>query len=243
MSIAALQVTDLHVRCAQARILNGVNLYAMPGEIVVLLGRDGSGRQATLRAINGQTRARQGSVRVVGTETIHNHSDEISHLGLGMLPAFGGISNHLTCEENLLLPCTDNETLGGAMSLSQIYELCPDLNALRNTLGTRLSVAEKRMLAIARMLRTGASVLLMDDIFDGLAPVMILAFSTMILNLKKQGYTIIMGARRLDSCAALADRFYVMQDGHVTDTFTANELPSRRTRLRTLLDTEHPGTH
>lgn len=243
MFTAALQVTDLHARNAQAQILNGVSLYAMPGEVVVLLGRDGSGRLATLQAITGQTSTRQGSVRITGKETIHNDSNEITHLGLGMLPANGGISTQLTCEENLLLPRAENDTLGGGMSLSEIYELCPDLNALRNTPGTSLSGAEKRLLAIARMLRTGASVLLMDDISDGLAPVMEHAFSNLILNLKKQRYTIIIGARDVDFCANLADRFYVIENGRITDTFSANGLSARQPRLRMLLVGSLAETH
>lgn len=244
MSTAVLQVTNLHAQCAQTPILNGVSLYAMPSEVVVLLGRNDSGRRATLRAINGQAERREGSVRVIGHETIHNQSDEIGLLGLGMLPTYGGIVPHLTCEENLLLPDTNGDALGGAMSLTQIYELCPDLSALRHTLGTRLSVAEKRMLAIARMLRTGANVLLMDDISDGLAPVMAQAFSNMILNLKKHGYTIILGARHLDFCAPLADRFYVIENGQITDSFDAGALASRSVRLRSLLASHSPhNTH
>ncbi len=243
MSAAALQVVNLHVRCDHAHVLNSVSLYALSGEVVALLGRDGSGRRATLRAITGQTKARQGSVLVTGTETIHNRSSEINHLGLGMLPGSGGIFPHLTCEENLLLPNNKGDTLGGAMSLIQIYELCPDLDALRHTLGTRLSGAEKRMLAIARMLRTGASVFLMDDISDGLAPVMTQAFSNLILSLKKQGYTIIMGERNINFCSGLADRFYVMQNGQITDTFCADELPSRSAGLRTLLSDNPLDAH
>lgn len=225
MPTAALQVTNLHVHDTQNQALNGINLYAMPGEVVILFGHNDTERQAILRAITGQTENRAGSVRIIGKETIHNQSHEIAHQGLGILPTYGGILPHLTCEENLLLPDIDGDTLGGAMSLTQIYELCPDLNELRHTLGTRLSIAEKRMLAIARILRTGASVLLMDDISDGLSPLMIQAFSSMIGQLKKQGYTIILGARRLDFCTTLADRFYVLENGQVTDTFGPDELP------------------
>ncbi|HLR77995.1 MAG TPA: ATP-binding cassette domain-containing protein [Burkholderiaceae bacterium] len=235
MSTAALQVTNLHAECSQVQTLNGVSLYAMPGEIVVLLGSDGSGRHATLQAIIGKAITRHGSVRIIGKETIHHDSNEITHLGLGMLPAYGGISPHLTCEENLLLPHTEHDTPGGGMSLSQIYELCPDLQALRNTLGTRLSGAEKRLLAIARMLRTGTSVLLMDDISDGLAPVMTKSFSSLILNLKRQGYTVIIGSRCLDFCTGLADRFYVIENGRITDSFNAGGLHARIPRLRRLL--------
>ena len=235
MPTAALKVVNLHVQHAQIPVVDGISLYAMSGETVVLLGPDGSARRATLRAIIGQTETRQGSTQVIGTETIHNHNAESNSLELGMLRPDGGISSHLTCEENLLLPDTHGATLGGAMSLSQIYELCPDLDALRHTPGTRLSGAERRMLAIARMLRTGVSVLLMDDVSDGLAPVMTRAFSDMILNLKKHGYTIIMGARDLDFCAPLADRFYVMENGLITEMLGVNELAERRAHLNVLL--------
>lgn len=243
MNTTALQVINLHAQSSASQTLNSISLYAMPGEVVVLLGRNNSGRRATLRAIIGQAEKREGSVRITGIETIHNHSDEISHLGLGMLPTYGGIFPHLSCEDNLLLPDSDHDALGGAMSLTEIYELCPDLKALRNTLGTRLSVAEKRMLAIARMLRTGANVLLMDDISDGLAPVMTQTFSNMIVNLKRRGYTLIVGARRLDFCARLADRFYVIENGQITDTFAIEALPAREAGLHALLGSAQHDTH
>lgn len=242
MTTAALEVTNLHAQCSQAQTLSSINLYAMPGEIVILLGRNNSGRRATLMAIIGEAEKREGSVLIAGRETIHNHSDEISHLGLGMLPSFGGIFPSLTCEENLLLP-DSLETLGGAMPLTEIYEICPDLKTLRNTLGTRLSVAEKRLLAIARMLRTGASVLLMDDISDGLAPMMTQAFSDMFLKLKERGYALIIGSGSLDFCASLADRFYVMENGRIIDTFRACELTTREPRLRGLLAVTGHDTH
>lgn len=235
MATAALQVVDLHVWYAQAQVLNGVSLYAMPGEVVVLLGRNGSGRRATLRAIIGQSDVREGSIRIVGKETIHDASDKISHLGLSFLPTEGSIFSNLTCEENLLLPASEGETLGGGMSLTQIYELCPDLNALRQTVGARLSRAEQRMLAIARILRTGANVLLMDDVFDGLAPVMAHAFSDLIRDLKQRDYTIIMAEPDTEYCAALADRFYVLEHGEVVDTFGPQDLHTRQEKLRTLL--------
>lgn len=239
MPTAALQVVDLHVWYAQAQILNGVSLHAMVGETIVLLGRDGSGRRAALRAIIGKTETRRGSVRITGKETIHDGSHDISHLGLSFLPAQGGIFPNLTCEENLLLPATEDDTLGGAMSLTQIYELCPDLSALRQKPGASLSRAEQRMLAIARMLRTGANVLLMDDITDGLAPVMVHALYHMILSLKQLGYTIIMGERKIEFGARLADRFYVIDGGAVVDTFSTDDLPIRHERLSLLLNADH----
>lgn len=235
MSTASLQVTNLHAQSSKSQTLSSISLYAMPGEVVVLFGRNNSGRRATLSAIIGQAEKRQGSVLITGKETIHNQSDEISHLGLGMLPTYGGIFPHLSCEDNLLLPDSNPDTLGGAMPLTEIYELCPDLKLLRNTLGTRLSVAEKRMLAIARMLRTGANVLLMDNISDGLAPIMTQAFSNLILNLKQRGYTLIVGACSMDFCAPLADRFYVMENGQIIDTFSIDVLPARRASLHALL--------
>lgn len=243
MATATLQVTDLHVICAQTPVLNGVSLYAMAGEVITLLGRDGSGRQATLRAIIGQTQTRQGSIRIIGKETIHDRSPDIRHLGLDLLPAESNIVSHLTCEENLLLSASEGDTLGGAMSLTQIYELCPDLNTLRHTLGTRLSRAEKRMLAVARMLRTGANVLLMDDVTNGLSPVMAQAFANMIVSLKQLGYTIIMGERRITLCTELADRFYVIDGGQIIDVFERHELGTRREELHMQLHTETFETH
>lgn len=209
MVTVALEIVDLHVLYAQSHVANGVSFYAMTGEVIVLLGRDGSGRRAALQAIN--------------------------HQGLGLLTTEDGIIPDLTCEDNLLLPAIEGDTLGGAMSLTQIYELCPDLNMLRHTLGASLSCAEQRMLAIARTLRTGTNVLLMDDITDGLAPVMVQAFSNMILNLKRLGYTIIMGERHIEFSAMLADRFYVIDAGQVIDTFSQNDLPTQQERVRLLL--------
>lgn len=235
MTTAALQVTNLHAQSSSTQTLSSINLYAMPGEAVMLLGHNNSGRRAILRAIIGQTEKREGSVRITGIETIHNHSDEIGPLGLGMLPTYGGIFPHLTCEENLLLPDSNHDALGGAMPLTEIYELCPDLKSLRDTLGIRLSVAETRMLAIARMLRTGANVLLMDDISDGLAPMMTQTLSSMILNLKRRSYTLIVGSSNLDFCATLADRFYVIERGQITDSFSITDLPARRAGLHALL--------
>lgn len=243
MTAAALQVVDLHARSAQAPVLNGVSLYAMAGEIIALFGRNDSGRSAILQAIVGHAKTRKGSVRVIGRETIHQHSDDVRHLGLGFLSTHGNIFPHLTCEENLLLPTSNSDTLGGAMSLSQIYELCPDLNTLRHTLGTRLSRAEKRMLAIARLLRTGANVLLMDNIADDLAPVMTQALSAMIRNLKYLDYTIIMSEHDIEFCAGLADRFYIVENGQIIDSFDQTVLPARRCKLQALLAHGHYDTH
>lgn len=234
MPTAALQVVNLHVHCSRVQTLNGISLYAMPGETVVLLGRNGSGRRATLRAIINQPETRH--TQVTDQDTRHNGSNKISSLGMQMLRAEDGVVSNLTCEENLLLSSTSGNSLGGAMSLTQIYELCPDLDALKHTPATRLSGAEKRMLAIARMLRTGANVLLMDNVSQGLAPAMTRVFSEMLLNLKKHGYTIIMGARDLDFCAPLADRFYVIENGQITDTFGIDELGMRSTQLHKLMN-------
>lgn len=232
MTMAALQVVDLHVWYAHGLVLNGINLHAMPGEAVALLGRNGSGRSAALHAIGGQTDTLQGSVRVIGTETIHDASPDIAYPGLGVQAAEGSIFSHLTCEENLLLPTSDGDSLGGGMSLGRIYQLCPDLGELRDVLATQLSRAEQRMLAIARILRTGANVILLSDIADGLAPIMAQAFAGLIVELKKLDYTIILAEADTTFCGAVADRFYVFEQGRIIDTFDAGDLAGRQNRCQ-----------
>lgn len=236
MTMAALQVVDLHVWYAHTQV-NGVNMHAMPGEAVVLLGRTGSGRRTTLRAISGQTRAHEGSVRVIGQESLHHISPDIAHLGLGIVPDGARIFPHLTCEENLLLPTRDNESLGGGMSLSRIYELCPDLRERQHTLATRLSNAEQRMLAIARILRTGANVILLNEITEGLSPTMTQAFANLILRLKKLDYTVIMSEHDITFCGPIADRFYLMNQGAIIDSFGPEGLARKLPELKTLLET------
>ena len=231
----ALEIDNLHAWYGESHVLHGVNLVVHQGEVVTLLGRNGSGRTTTLRAMLGLTGSRQGSIRIHGTESIHLPTYKIAHLGIGYCPEERGIFASLSCEENLLLPPTVGDTLGGGMSLAEIYEMFPNLEERRLSPGTRLSGGEQQMLAVARILRTGADLLLLDEISEGLAPVIVQALARMIKALKEKGYTIIMVEQNFRFAAPLADRFYVMEHGQIVEQFSADELPEKQDVLNTLL--------
>lgn len=235
MTAAALEIADLHAWYGESHVLHGVNLSVDQGEVVTLLGRNGAGRTTTLRAILGLTGSRKGSIRVQGTETINLPTYRIAHLGIGYCPEERGIFAGLTCEENLLLPPIVGDTLGGGMSLAEIYEMFPNLEERKNSPGTRLSGGEQQMLAVARILRTGANLLLLDEISEGLAPVIVQALARMIQMLKEKGYTIVMVEQNFRFAAPLADRFYVMEHGQIIEQFHSAELPAKQEVLNTLL--------
>ncbi|PLC53854.1 ABC transporter ATP-binding protein [Pollutimonas nitritireducens] len=235
MNTAALEISNLHAWYGESHVLHGVNLTVAPGEVVTLLGRNGAGRTTTLRAILGLTGTRKGSIRVQGTETINLPTYRIAHLGIGYCPEERGIFAGLSCEENLLLPPTVGETLGGGMSLAEIYEMFPNLEERKHSPGTRLSGGEQQMLAVARILRTGANLLLLDEISEGLAPVIVQALARMITALKAKGYTIIMVEQNFHFAAPLADRFYVMEHGQIVEQFHSDELQAKQDVLNTLL--------
>lgn len=235
MTAAALEITDLQAWYGESHVLHGVTLNVMPGEVVTLLGRNGAGRTSTLRAILGLTGSRKGSIRVHGTETIDSPTYRIAHLGIGYCPEERGIFAGLSCEENLLLPPTVGDTLGGGMSLTEIYDMFPNLYERRHSPGTRLSGGEQQMLAVARILRTGANLLLLDEISEGLAPVIVQALARMITSLKQKGYTIVMVEQNFRFAAPLADRFYVMEHGQIVEAFSSDELASKQETLTTLL--------
>lgn len=235
MNTAALEITNLHAWYGESHVLHGVNLNVAPGEVVTLLGRNGSGRTTTLRAILGLTGSRKGSIRIQGTESIGMPTYRIAHLGIGYCPEERGIFAGLSCEENLLLPPTVGDTLGGGMSLAEIYAMFPNLEERKHSPGTRLSGGEQQMLAVARILRTGASLLLLDEISEGLAPVIVQALARMITALKAKGYTIIMVEQNFRFAAPLADRFYVMEHGQIVEQFDSAELPAKQDVLNTLL--------
>jgi branched-chain amino acid transport system ATP-binding protein len=205
------------------------------GQVVTLLGRNGSGRSTTLRAILGLTGSRKGSIRIQGTESINLPTYRVAHLGIGYCPEERGIFAGLSCEENLLLPPVVGDTLGGGMSLAEIYEMFPNLEERKHSPGTRLSGGEQQMLAVARILRTGANLLLLDEISEGLAPVIVQALARMITTLKDKGYTIVMVEQNFRFAAPLADHFYVMEHGQIVEQFNANELTSKQDTLNTLL--------
>ena len=203
-----------------------------PGEVVTLLGRNGAGRTTTMRAIMGLTGARKGSIKVDGVETIGRATHRIAQLGVGYCPEERGIFASLSAEENLMLP---PRVAQGGMSLEEIYAMFPNLKERAKSQGTRLSGGEQQMLAVARILRTGARLLLLDEISEGLAPVIVQALARMITALKAKGYTIVMVEQNFRFAAPLADRFYVMEHGEIVEQFSAAELDGRRARLNELL--------
>lgn len=233
----ALDIADLHAWYGESHVLHGVNLTVQPGEVVSLLGRNGAGRTTTMRAILGLTGARKGSIKVDGVETIDMATHRIAHLGIGYCPEERGIFASLTAEENLLLPpdVSTSQQIGAGMQLKEIYAMFPNLKERASSQGTRLSGGEQQMLAVARILRTGAHLLLLDEISEGLAPVIVQALGRMIRALKSKGYTIVMVEQNFRFAAPLADRFYVMEHGRIVERFASSELESKRTVLDELL--------
>ena len=228
----ALEITHLQAWYGESHILHDVNFSVEQGEVVTLLGRNGAGRTTTLRAILGLTGRREGSVKINGVEAITMPTHRIAHLGIGYCPEERAIFSSLSAEENLMLPPTLKP---GGMSVEQIYEMFPNLSERRHSQGTRLSGGEQQMLAVARILRTGAKLLLLDEISEGLAPVIVQALACMILSLKSQGYTIVMVEQNFRFAAPLADQFYVMEHGQIVEQFAAAELSSKTAVLNELL--------
>ena len=231
---AALEIKDLQAWYGESHVLHGVNMVVQPGEVVTLLGRNGAGRTTTMRAILGLTGSRKGSVKIYGTETIDRPTYRIAHLGVGYCPEERGIFSSLSCEENLMLP----PQLKGAdkgMSVEEIYAMFPNLAERRHSQGTRLSGGEQQMLAVARILRTGAQLLLLDEISEGLAPVIVQALARMITMLRERGYTVVMVEQNFRFAAPLADRFYVMEHGRIVERFGASELQEKMPVLNQLL--------
>ena len=221
----ALEVRDLHAFYGESHILHGVDLSVRRGEVVTFLGRNGSGRTTTLKAILGLTGKRTGTVRVNGTDAIALAPHRIAQLGIGYCPEERGIFSSLSCEENLLLP--PRLAASGGMSLDEIYAMFPNLKERRASQGSRLSGGEQQMLAVARILRTGASLLLLDEMSEGLAPVIVQALARMVRTLREKGYTIVMVEQNFRFTAPLADRFYVMEHGKMVANFAASELDSQ----------------
>ncbi len=234
MSTPALEISGLNAWYGESHILHGVDISVNKGEVVTILGRNGAGRTTTMRAILGLTGARTGSIRIHGTESIDMQTFKIAHLGVGYCPEERGIFASLSCEENLLLPPPVGAA-GGGMSLAEIYEMFPNLLERRHSPGTRLSGGEQQMLAVARILRTGANLLLLDEISEGLAPVIVQTLARMIKMLKTKGYTIVMVEQNFRFAAPLADRFYVMEHGQIVEHFPASELASKQQVLNELL--------
>ena len=227
-----LEVKGLQGWYGESHVLHGVNFHVNEGEVVTLLGRNGAGRTSTMRSIMGLIGRRTGSIKVRGVETIGMATHRIARLGIGYCPEERGIFSSLSAEENLMLPPTLAE---GGMSVEQIYTMFPNLRERANSQGTRLSGGEQQMLAVARILRTGARLLLLDEISEGLAPVIVQKLAEMVIALRKQGYTIVMVEQNFVFAAPLADRFMVMEHGEVIQEFTQAELPARMDRLHEYL--------
>ncbi len=234
MTAPALEIRGLEAWYGESHVLHGVDVVVQPGEVVTLLGRNGAGRTSTLRAVMGLTGSRKGSVKINGQETIQMPTHRIAHLGVGYCPEERGIFSSLSCEENLLLPPVLKTGRAG-MPVDEIYAMFPNLAERRHSQGTRLSGGEQQMLAVARILRTGAQLLLLDEISEGLAPVIVQALARMITTLRQKGYTVVMVEQNFRFAAPLADRFYVMEHGRIALQFGADELEQRMPVLNELL--------
>jgi branched-chain amino acid transport system ATP-binding protein len=227
-----LAVKDLHAWYGESHILHGMNLDVRPGELVTLLGRNGAGKTTTLKAIMGMVPRRQGSVSYDGRELIRLPSNVIARLGVAICPEERGIFASLSVRENLLLP---PEVRPGGMTVAAIFTLFPNLSERLKSQGTKLSGGEQQMLAIARILRTGARFLLLDEPNEGLAPVIVQQIGSTIQRLKADGFTIILVEQSLKFAATVADRHYVVEHGRVVDMIPNDELDARMDKLRTYL--------
>ena len=227
-----LRVHDLHAFYGESHILHGIDLQVRRGELITLLGRNGSGRSTTLRAIMNMVGRRTGSIVVNGNETIGLAAHLIPRLGVGYCPEERGIFASLNVEENLLLPPM---VRSNGMSLDEIYEMFPNLYERRFSQGTRLSGGEQQMLAMARILRTGANLLLLDEITEGLAPVIVQKLAEVLIKLKRKGLTIVLVEQNFRFAAPLADRHYLMDHGQIVEEISAAELESKQELLQSCL--------
>ena len=227
-----LRLSGVHAHYGESHILHGVDLTVRKGEVVTLLGRNGAGRTTTLKAILGLVGRRTGSILIDGVESVRMAPHEIARRGIGYCPEERGIFASLTCEENLKLP---PELVAGGMAIDEIYKLFPNLYERRNSPGTRLSGGEQQMLAVARILRTGARLLLLDEISEGLAPVIVQTLARTVRMLREKGFTIVMVEQNFRFAAPLADQFYVMEHGQIVESFAATELNDKMPVLHSLL--------
>jgi branched-chain amino acid transport system ATP-binding protein len=227
-----LRVTDLHAFYGESHILHGVDFMVERGEVVILLGRNGAGRTTTIKAILGLVKRRSGSIMLNGREVIGWAPHSVARLGVGYCPEERGIFASLSAEENLKLP---PKLTSEGMSLDEIYALFPNLKEQRHAPGTRLSGGEQQMLAMARILRTGARLLLLDEISEGLAPVIVQRLSDVILRLRQKGFTIVMAEQNFHFAAPLSDRMYVVERGRVVAEVARDKVEERRELLMELL--------
>jgi branched-chain amino acid transport system ATP-binding protein len=227
-----LSVQNLEAWYGESHILHGVNFHVNPGEVVTLLGRNGAGKTSTLKSVMGIIGKRTGSVRFDGRDIIRASSDKIARLGVAFCPEERGIFASLDVRENLLLPPT---VCSGGLSLDQIFELFPNLKERLNSQGTKLSGGEQQMLAIGRILRTGARFLMLDEPTEGLAPVIIQQIGQTIKRLKNEGFTILLVEQNFRFAATVADRYYIVEHGKIIDGFATAELQANMDKLHTYL--------
>ena len=232
MAEPLLKIENLHAYYGESHALQGVSLEVNEGETVTLLGRNGAGKTTTLRSIIGILDDRRGSIRFRGQELVGLPSHKIGRAGIGYVPEERGIFASLTVEENLMLP---PRVADGGMSVQEIFALFPNLEERRSSPGTKLSGGEQQMLAMARVLRTGARLLLLDEPTEGLAPVIVQRIGEVIAMLRDKGFTIILVEQNFRFAAKLADRHYVMEDGHVVDTFANSALEEKSEALHKFL--------
>ncbi len=227
-----LQVRNLEAWYGESHILHGINFDVNAGEVVTLLGRNGAGKTTTLKSIMGIIGKRAGSIKFNNQEIIRTTSDKIARMGIAFCPEERGIFSSLDVRENLLLPPV---VRAGGLPLEQIFDLFPNLKERLNSQGTKLSGGEQQMLAIARILRTGASFLMLDEPTEGLAPVIIQQIGHTIARLKKEGFTILLVEQNFRFASTVADRYYVVEHGKIIDGFSNSELAANMDKLHTYL--------
>ena len=233
MGTPALEINNLNAWYGESHVLHGINLSVNKGEVVCLLGRNGAGRTTTLRAILGLVTSRTGSIKVNEHDVMAMPTHQVARLGIGYCPEERGIFTSLTCEQNLMLPPKVGE--GMAMEVDEIYQMFPNLYERRSSPGGKLSGGEQQMLSIARILRTGANILLLDEITEGLAPVIVQKLSEVVRTLKERGFTIILVEQNFRFASKLADRNYVIEHGQVVKIVERSELGANEEKLRVLL--------
>jgi branched-chain amino acid transport system ATP-binding protein len=227
-----LAVRDLHAYYGESHILHGMTFDVRPGEVVTLLGRNGAGKTTTMRTVMGIVGKRKGSITFEGRELINLRSDLIARAGLAYCPEERGIFSSLNVTENLLLPPVIKP---GGLTVAEIYELFPRLKERASSQGTKLSGGEQQMLAIARILRTGAKFLLLDEPTEGLAPVIVQHIGTIIRDLKRRGFTILLVEQNFHFAATVADRHYVVEHGHVIDQIDNSQIAANKSKLEAYL--------
>jgi branched-chain amino acid transport system ATP-binding protein len=227
-----LEVRDLHAWYGESHILHGVSFEVREGEVVTLLGRNGAGKTTTLRSIMGMVRKRQGSIQLAGKETIGLPSNRIARLGIALCPEERGIFASLNVRENLMLP---PQVQPGGMSLQHIFELFPNIKERLASQGTKLSGGEQQMLAVARILRTGARLLMLDEPTEGLAPVIVQQIGRTIRELKQRGFTVLLVEQNFRFAATVADRHYVVEHGQVVDLIENADIRREEAKLHEYL--------